>query len=261
MTARAPIVGSLVAFVVAAGVLVVGVARSGPDVTSAVKDTTEKQAPIATTTAATYPAAATTTVMGTAATTTTSVVATTNAPSPSALEEALHGTDPWATRDAIVAAVDAKDFSALPVLEKVDLSKDGFVSAATIQGVGKLGAIADAPAKHDAVQTLNRWLRDETKRGTPDAIGNASIAIDALHDASGTESADALVAALDSASEPLHLETRIVQALDAMHAQSAISAITRFEARVRMRTPSDDLETALITEAIAAAETALADLR
>jgi hypothetical protein len=255
VTVRAPIVGSLVAFVVAAGVLVVGVARSGPDVTSVVKDTPEKQAPIATTTATTYPIAAPT--MNEIASPTT----TTKAPSPSALEEAFGGDDPLATRDAIVVAVEAKDLSALPVLEAVDLSKDGFVAAATIQGVGKLGAIADAPAKHDAVQTLTRWLRDETKRGTPDAIGNASIAIDALHDTNTPESTDALIAALDSATEPLHLETRIVQTLDAMHAVNATSSIARFEARVRTRTSSDDLETALIGEAIAAAETALADLR
>jgi HEAT repeat protein len=251
---RAPVVGSLVAGVAACALLVAALMGKGTPAHA----TEEGVAPNATATA-TAPTSASDPAPAPAPAPT-PVLAPAPALTPSALEQTIHDAEPLAAREAIVAAVDAKDLSALPVLEKVDLSKDGFVAAAAIEGVGNLGAIADPSDQRLATQTLDRWLRDETKRGTPDAIGNASIAIDALHDLGTPESADALIAALDSASEPLHLETRLVQTLDAMHAQSAMSAITRFEARVRTRIAADDLETALIAEAIAAAETALADL-
>lgn len=177
------------------------------------------------------------------------------------LADAIKDPDPLAARDAIAAAVARKDVSALKTLATVDLSKNGYVAAAAISGTGKLAAVASDADKHAAVKTLERWLKDETARGKTanDAIANTSIVIDALHDSGSSEAIAPLVAALDSGNEPLHLETRIVQTLDAMDARSAAPSIEKFAERLRgTPPPSDDLDKALLKEALEAAEATLA---
>lgn len=182
---------------------------------------------------------------------------------PAPLAEALKDPDPFAVREAIVAAVARKDLGALPLLATVDLSKNPYVATAAIQGTAKLATLGDDTTKHDAVKTLERWLNNETKRGKSanDAIGNTSLVVEALRDTGSKEAVAPLVAALDSAQQPLHIETKIVQTLDAMDARTAAPSIERFATRVRARTPTDDLDKELTKEALAAAEATLAKWR
>jgi hypothetical protein len=140
----------------------------------------------------------------------------------------------------------------------VDLTKDGHVAAAAIDAVGKLAADAPEPAKKEAVRQLADWLRQESKRGTNDAKGNVSILVDSLADTGSDEAIEPLVEALDSASYPLHIETRIVQSLERLDAKSAAPSVERFAARVGKLTPADDMEKALAKEAIDEANAALA---
>jgi len=181
--------------------------------------------------------------------------ASTPSPSTSASE------DPFAQREAIAASLARKDVSALPDIERVDITKNGYVAAAAIDAVGKLGAIAPEPARTEAVRTLHRWLKQESKRTTNDAAGNVSILVDSLADTHSSEAIAPLVEALDSTTQPLHIETRIVEALVALDAKTAAPSVERFAARVRARTPADDFERELAKEALAAADAALAKWR
>lgn len=257
---RAVIVGSLVVAIASLALLFL-ITRPDPS-TRKVPTTSGPPSAVATTAAP-----APTPLSGAAPTSTPS--ATTAAPTPSStappatLADALKDPDPFAVREAIVAAVARKELGALPLLATVDLSKNAYVATAAIQGVGKLASLGDEKTRHDAVKTLERWLNDETKRGKSanDAIGNTSLVVDALRDTGSKEAVGPLVAALDSAQEPLHIETKIVQALDAMDARSSAPSIERFATRVRARTPTDDLEKELAKEALAAAEATLAKWR
>ncbi|MGZ3478259.1 MAG: hypothetical protein ACXVCJ_27425 [Polyangiales bacterium] len=182
--------------------------------------------------------------------------AATDAASPTA--SATEKTADALSREGIEAAVMAKDPSALPSIEKVDLTKDGHVAAAAIDAVGKLAAMAPEPAKKEAVRTLADWLRQESKRGTNDAKGNVSILVDSLADTGSDEAIKPLVDALDSASYPLHIETRIVQSLERLDAKSAAPSVERFAARVGKLAPTDEMEKALAKEAVDEANAALA---
>ncbi len=184
-------------------------------------------------------------------------VATSDDAAPSSFDEAMAATDPFVRRDAIEKAIARKDVSALPKIQAVDLTQDGYVAASAIDAVGKLGAIASPAAKTDAVRTLDKWLKQESKRAAPEALGNASIAVDALADTKSNEAIAPLVSALDGASLPLHIETRNVQALDSLDAKSAAPSVARFAARVSKLTPADDFEKALAAEALQAANDAL----
>jgi hypothetical protein len=162
------------------------------------------------------------------------------------------------SREGIEAAIMAKDPSALPAIEKVDLTKDAHVAAAAIDAVGKLAATAPEPAKKEAVRTLSDWLRQESKRETNDAKGNVSILVDSLADTGSDEAIKPLVDALDSARYPLHIETRIVQSLERLDAKTAAPSVERFAARVSKLAPIDEMEKALAKEAIDEANAALA---
>jgi len=165
--------------------------------------------------------------------------------------------DPFVRRAAIEEAIAKKDLSALPEIEKTDLTVNGYLAASAIDAVGKLGAIAPPADKREAVRTLARWLREESLRKTNDAAGNVSILVDALADTKSEEAVAPLVAALDSATHPLFLETRIVQALDALGAKSAAASVERFAVRVRALQPQSDFEKELAKEALEAAEASL----
>lgn len=176
----------------------------------------------------------------------------------SSFAEAMASSDPFERRDAIEKAIARKDVSALPAIMAVDLTQNGYVAASAIDAVGKLGALAEPAARSEAVKTLDRWLRQESKRNAQEALGNASIAVDALAETKSAEAVAPLVSALDAATLPLHIETRIVESLDALGAKSAAPSVARFAARVSALKPADDFEAALATEALAAANAALA---
>lgn len=62
------------------------------------------------------------------------------------------------------------------------------------------------------------------------AVGNVSIVIDALESTKSSEAIAPLIAALDSGKQPLHIETRIVDALIALRATGATASVERFAA-------------------------------
>lgn len=186
-----------------------------------------------------------TTAIPVAPTATTTTTATPTATAP----------DRFATRDAIEATTDLK------ALQQVDITKDGYVAAAAIARIGKLASTASTGDQRDAIRTLDRWLRDESKRNAPEATGNVSIIVDALEETKSSDAIAPLVSALDSHTLPLHIETRIVQALTTLNAKSAAPSVERFAKRVEALTPSDEFEKALASEASSAASSALSQWR
>ena len=189
-----------------------------------------------------------------AAATTTAVVAVSGSVAAPAYDRFAH-------REDIEAAVARKDVSALAELQKIELAKDGYVAAAAIAGVGKLAALAPEAEKREAIKTLDRWLKQETARRAPESVGNVSIVVDALEATKSEQAIGPLVSALDAANQPLHIETRIVEALIALHARTAIASVERFAKRVSTLQPHDDFEKSLALEATAAANTALSEWR
>lgn len=179
-----------------------------------------------------------------AAPTTTTPTTTTAAP--------VASYDPFAHREEIEAIVARGDVSALPELQEIDLTKDGYVAAAAIDAVGKLAALAPEKEKREAIGTLGKWLQQEGKGKTAAAKGNVSILVDALEETKSKDAAAPLIAMLDGATQPLHIETRIVQALNALGVKSP--AIARFAARVSAMQPQDEFEKALVQEALEAAQ-------
>jgi hypothetical protein len=249
MRQRALLFGSLIVAAIALGLSFV-ITRESP----------EKRAPVV---ASSEPAVATTNAAPSVTTVTMATATSSATAAPSVAPTASASSDPFAEREAIVAAVERKDVSMLPTLAKTDLAKNGYVAAAAIDAVGKLAAIAPEPARHDAVETLKRWLKDETARGKTanDAIGNTSLIVDALKTSGSPEAAAPLIAALDAGDQPLHIETRIVQTLDAMDAKSAAPVVEKFATRVKSLTPHEELERELQKEALEAADAALAKWR
>jgi len=177
----------------------------------------------------------------------TGVASTTTTPAPAA-------NDPNARREEIEAIAARGDVSALPELMKTDLTADGYVAAAAIIAVGKLAALAPEKEKREAVAQLGKWLRDESKRK---ALGNVSIVVDALQDSKSDAAIAPLVSALDSAAQPLHIETRMVEALTALDASSAAPSVERWMGRVKALQPQDDFDKELAAEALAAGGVAL----
>lgn len=177
------------------------------------------------------------------------------------LDEAMKSNDPFVRRTAIEAALARKDVSALPTIARVDLTENGYVAASAIDATGKLAALAPDAEKRDAVRTLKGWLEQESKRKSRDAMGNTSILVDSLADTQSPEAIAPLVAALDSATLPLHIETRIVEALAALNAKQAAPSVEKFVARVTALKPGDEMAQALAKEALETANATLAKWR
>jgi len=165
-----------------------------------------------------------------------------------------------AKRDEIEAIAARGDVSKLPELLKTDITENGYVAAAAIDAVGKLAALAPEKQKKEAVGQLGKWLKQETKRKAQESIGNVSIIVDALQDSKSDAAIAPLVEALDSAQQPLHVETRIVEALTTLNATGAVPSIERFAGRVKALQPQDDFQKELAGEALAAADAALKKL-
>ncbi len=180
---------------------------------------------------------------------------------PLSFAEAMQASDPFVRRAAIEAALAKRDVTALPRILQVDLTQNGYEAAAAIDATGKLAAMAPEPAKRAAVKTLGKWLKQESARTSNDAKGNVPIAVEALGDTKSSDAIAPLVEMLDSASQPLNVETLIVDQLQTLNARSATASVERFVVRVRAKQPQDQLERDLIDEALAAANAALAKWR
>lgn len=165
-----------------------------------------------------------------------------------------------AKREEIEAIAARGDVSKLPELLKTDITDNGYVAAATIDAVGKLAALAPEKEKKEAVGQLGKWLKSETKRKAPESMGNVSIIVDAMQDSKSDAAIAPLVEALDSAQQPLHIETRIVEALSSLNATSAVPSIERFAGRVRALQPQDEFQKELAAEALVAADAAVKKL-
>lgn len=171
------------------------------------------------------------------------------------------GGDWSADREAIEAALAKKDVSALPALEAVDLTKNGYVAAAAIDAVGKLAPLAADSERKQAVATLARWLAAESARKSPDARGNVSILVDAMGETKSKEAVAPLLASLEAGDQPLHLETRIVQVLATLGDKAAVPAVERWSDRVSKESPPDDYGRELVKEALAAGSATVATLQ
>ena len=158
--------------------------------------------------------------------------------------------------DAIEAAIDAGDVAALPVLEKVVLAGDPEGAPTIIRAVASLGARAGGAETHVAAQTLSRWLDTESGRDGLDARGNVSVLVDALGDLGGADAAEALAAALDQDSLPLHVQTLAAQRLAQLGDGSGSDAIARFAARLAALPPAEGIDESLREEALAVASNA-----
>lgn len=186
---------------------------------------------------------------------------TDDAPGPVAvLKTALAEGDDLELVVAVEAAVEAHATDALPTLSSVDLARAPHSAPAVIQGIASLAKAAGPRERKEAAATLARWFRAERSREGLDAAGNTSVLIDALADTGHREAVDALVAALDEHSLPLHNETLVVQRLAELRQTSARAGIARFQARVAALPPTEGIDEELRHEAIAAAREALAQL-
>jgi hypothetical protein len=192
-------------------------------------------------------------------------------PASVAREEFVRGVEndasppPNATRtrlERIEAAVEANDTSALVWLRGVNLDAEPQQTSVVIRAVGHLAATASRDEREASARTLARWLTEERAKDTTFARGNVSLLVDALADSGSLEAVPSLIAALDSKSLPLHVETRVVGALSALGDHHGSDAVERFLARVNALPEADDAFAAeLRAEAQAAAKEAVARLR
>ncbi|MDB4946053.1 MAG: hypothetical protein JWP97_5587 [Labilithrix sp.] len=177
-----------------------------------------------------------------------------------ALRAGLASDDESVRIAAIEAAVSTTATSTLGDLERFDLVKDPEAAPTVIHAVALLGASADGKERDVAAGTLDRWLRDESRRDTADAVGNVSNLVEAIGDVGGSDAARALGAALDRGDLPLHVQTLAVQKLGELADASARGPVERFGKRVAALPATDGFDEELRVEAIQAAQTTLARL-
>ncbi len=159
-----------------------------------------------------------------------------------------------------------QDVSVLRRLREASLDEHPEVASTIIRSVGHLATSA-SPAERDAsARTLARWLLEERMKPSTFARGNVSLLVDALADAGSREGVSALAEALDARSLPLHIETKIVQALAAIGDPRGIAPIRRFSARVEAMpvgtgnlgsSEEDKMQRELVEEAARAASDAI----
>lgn len=254
----------LVAGVVALAAVVVVVRRGdrpgpAPTGTATVATTTATTAPAAPTTAVGAPQGGAPEAGGLPP----SPAAAAASSAPGALAVALASPDPFVRRKAVEDAVTAKDVGALAQLYGVDLAANGYVAAAAIDGVGKLAALLPVAERKEPIRVLDKWLRAESVRDAKEALGNATIAVEALGDTKSKDAVQPLMDALDGARVPLALQTRIVEVLGELDDPRAAPAVQRFLARVeaeaqRLGDGGTSLEQELVKEARAAGQAVLA---
>ena len=143
-------------------------------------------------------------------------------------------------------------------LETLDLGAVPDEAPNAIHDLAALAHDAGRGERDDAARTLTRWLREETRRDTPDARGNVPNLIEALGALGGDIAVDTLVDALADERHDLALKTLAVQQLGALaeaHGDArALRAIDRFTLVAENTAVRDDLDAELRAEAISAAE-------
>ena len=150
--------------------------------------------------------------------------------------------------------------SPLADLQRASLSRDPAAAPGVIHSIAVLGASAGPAERNEAATTLASWLRDESKRDAPDALGNISNLVEALGDLGGPSAVTALADALDRADLALHVETLAVMKLGELGDAHARSAVERFATRAAALPGTDGIDEELRIEALAAATTTLSRL-
>jgi hypothetical protein len=190
----------------------------------------------------------------------TAVAVTSSVPTGAPLEglrAALEGGDPWRQREAVVAVVDARDASAIPLLIAADVRSNGYVGAAVIEGLGQLAhETSDPSLRTRATGRLLEIVRDERAGTAPASIGNVLLAVEALGVAEDPAASRPLAAELIRHELPTSVLVQIVQTLAQLGDRSALGAIRSFRDRLAAEREADPFEEEVRREAIAAAEEA-----
>lgn len=155
---------------------------------------------------------------------------------------------------AISLALREDPTTAVTRIAQTDLGTDGYVAAKAIRALAKLSQQANETERARIAERLASWLEAERRRRAPDALGNVSILAEELGKVNDRRATRALVAALDAADLPLHVEARIVESLGEHAASEALPAVDRFRKRIPEPTGDDAFDDALRREARAIAE-------
>lgn len=179
-------------------------------------------------------------------------------PALDALRAGLASAEPWRRREAIAAAADARDASAIPLLAAVDVRDDGYVGAAAIDALGRLARDSgDRSLRGLAVGRLLEVVRAERGGDAPGSLGNVLLAVEALALAGDGAAAAPLAAELLRHELPTSVLVRFVQTLATLGDRASVGAIRSFRDRLALERGVDEFEEQLRLEAIAAADDAL----
>lgn len=131
------------------------------------------------------------------------------------------------------------------------LDTDGYVAAQAIRVLVKLSLRANASELGWIADRLAWWLEGERarSRSASDALGNVSILVEELAQVRHPHATAALVAALEAADLPLHIETRIVESLHVHAAPETLRAVEGFYERIPAPAGNDPFDDALRREA------------
>jgi hypothetical protein len=175
-----------------------------------------------------------------------------------ALGDGLASANPFERIAALDRAAGRGVTEALPLLERIDLTREPDIAPIVVRTLAKLADGAGTSERGRAIATLERWLESESRRteSAPDARGNVSALVEALGAIRSPLAVDALTRALDRQNLPLHVETVAVQGLTELGDSRALPAVERFGARVAARSDAVGFEAELREEAAAAARAA-----
>lgn len=169
--------------------------------------------------------------------------------------------EPWVLQvESLETTIEDLDTSKIKEIIKTDLTQNGYVASGAIMALAALAPHATPEDRKLASATMAKWLKEETKRGTPDALGNVSLLAEKLPDAGGPEAVKALIEALDSGKHPIFVETNLVIGLGKLGDPSAVPAVLRFAQRLSTMESTDELQSELMVEAREAVDECLTKL-
>lgn len=175
--------------------------------------------------------------------------------------------DGLASDDAVVVGeaadglVARRATGAIAALAAIDLDARPGVIPAVVDGLGKLGGVADGAARDAAVTRLLALLRTEKAKG-PAAIPSTLLYVyEALGRTGDPRAAAPLTDELADAQVGAAAKVVVVEALVRLGASGSRAALTALRARLVAAPSADAFEAELERELIAAIDQALATLR
>jgi hypothetical protein len=162
--------------------------------------------------------------------------------------------------EALRAVGDRHAVELLPDLLALEPARDPELAPTLISVSTKLAAESGEAQRSAAATRLAAWLSSEAQRTDADARGNQSLLIEALGKLNTPEAVAALSQALGSDQLPVHVATLATDGLARIGDPSARTAVEQFRTRVAEKPAADSFERELRSEALAAADRALAKL-